>query len=767
MTHLPELISDLALILIAAGITTLVFKKLKQPLVLGYIVAGFLAGPHFDLFFTVAGKDNIHTWAEIGIIFLLFALGLEFSLKKLSSVGHTAVITAITEVLSMLVIGYGAAQLMGWNVMDSIFLGGMLSMSSTTIIIKAFDDLKLKGQRFTELVFGSLIVEDIAGIVMMVMLSTMAGSAEVSELHMLASLAKLSFFLILWFLMGIFIIPIFFRYVRKDMNDETMLIVALGMCLGMVVLANYIGFSSALGAFITGSILSGTRESDRIEHLLAPVKDLFGAVFFVSVGMMVDPAHLVTYAFPIFVVVIATIIGKLIFSSLGLLLSGEDLKTSLQGGFSLAQIGEFAFIIAGLGLSLGITSDFIYPIVVAVSVITTFTTPFFVGLAAPAHTYLQQKLPTAAKDFLDRYTSETPASEKKDRDWRAFLKQYFTTLVIHSVILTAIVFLAFSYGPLISRNIPGVLGITIETIVPLVLMSPFLKDLLFNKNSRPELVATLWFKKKNYRLPLLVLLLLRVVIAIAFILVILFKFLPIHPILTLLLAFAIANFIYSSDWLLGQYLRLEASFIINLNEKHLRERKLLATSSGQNNQSYWLDQELHIAMLRLDGVPNCTGRMLKDLGFREKIGVNIIQIIRGGKHIDMPGGKVTLKDCDTLIILGTEAQIKLFCDTYGKGFTELHERITLRDFVMQQSEQHESSPLLCCAIVVDEKSDLIGKSIKDSEIRDEWHCLVLGLERGVYTTINPHISLIFQKNDILWVIGKQEMIGELAREDLL
>ncbi len=767
MAHLPELISDLAIILIAAGVTTLIFKKLKQPLVLGYIVAGFLAGPHFDFFFTVSDKTNIQTWAEIGIIFLLFALGLEFSLKKLASVGHTAVITAITVLAGMLFLGYSAGKLLGWNTMDSIFLGGMISMSSTTIIIKAFSDLKLKGQKFTDLVFGILVVEDIVGIVMMVMLATLAGSGEVSELNMLKGVLKLSFFLVLWFVLGIFIIPLFFRYTRKDLNNETLLIVALGMCLGMVVLANYIGFSSALGAFITGSILSGTRESERIEHLLSPVKDLFGAVFFVSVGMMVVPAQLVTYSLPIFVVLLATVIGQPFFSTVGLLLSGQPLKVSMQGGFSLAQIGEFSFIIAGLGQGLGITSEFLYPIVVAVSVISTFTTPFFVGRAIPAYNFLQTSMPQKAKDFLDKYTEDSPSNDKKDRDWRDFLKLYFASLIIHSVILTAIVFLSFNYEQFLPVKKSGFFGALLETFLSLLLMSPFLKDLLFNKNSRPELVSTLWFKKRSNRLPLMALLLLRIIIAILFILVVLLRFLPLHPLIIVLLTLIIAKIIYSSDWLLGQYLKLEASFIINLNEKHLRERKKEAESNGEENNIFWLDQELHISLFEMNEGCECIGKSLKELSFREKLGVNILQILRGGKHIDIPGGKVHLKNSDTLVILGTEAQIKLFGSANSNWFKELSPHMTLRDFLIQQEIEDEKSPLLCYAVIVNDKASLLGKSIKDSNIRDKWHCLVLGLERGVYTTINPHISLIFQKDDIIWIIGKEDMVSELARADLL
>ena len=326
MSHLPTLIADLALILISASIITLLFKWLKQPLVLGYIIAGLLAGPYINIFPTVGDIENINIWAEIGVIFLLFALGLEFSFKKLMNVGSTAFITAITEVISMLLIGYLVGQLLGWGTMNSIFLGGMLSMSSTTIIIKAFNDLELRNQRFTGIVFGTLVVEDLIAILMMVLLSTMAVSQDFVGEDLLISVLKVVFFLILWFLIGIFVIPAFLKKAKKLMNNETLLIVSLGLCLGMVVLATYTGFSTALGAFIMGSILAETIEAEHIEHIIQPVKDLFGAIFFVSVGMLVNPAVLVEYAWPVIIITLVTIIGKAIFSSFGVLLSGEPLN---------------------------------------------------------------------------------------------------------------------------------------------------------------------------------------------------------------------------------------------------------------------------------------------------------------------------------------------------------------------------------------------------------------------------------------------------------
>ena len=435
MAHLPQIIVDLAMILLVAGVTTILFKKLNRPLVLGYIIAGFITGPHFSFFPTVSDAANIQVWSEIGVIFLLFALGLEFSFYKLKSVGNTAFIATAVEIGGMLGFGYVCGTLLGWSHMDSIFLGGMLAMSSTTIIIKAFEDLKLKGKRFTEMVFGVLIVEDIAGIIMMVMLSTLA-AAGISTMELAMGVGRLGFFLTLWFVMGMYLIPTFFKKAKDLMNDETLIVASIGLCLGMVVLATHMGFSAALGAFIMGSLIAEAPNAEHIEHLVKPVKDLFGAVFFVSVGMLVDPSLLLQYWFPILVLVAVTIIGKLIFSTGGVLAAGQNLNISMHCGFSLAQIGEFSFIIASLGMSLGVISDFLYPIIVAVSVVTTFTTPFFIMAADPAYKVVTKLLPAKVLQWLDRYTDED--DEAGDSDWSTLLQAYFTRMFIFLTLLFAI-----------------------------------------------------------------------------------------------------------------------------------------------------------------------------------------------------------------------------------------------------------------------------------------------------------------------------------------
>jgi K+:H+ antiporter len=482
MDHIPDLIKDLALILSAAAFTTLLFRKLKQPVVLGYIIAGILVSPHFKFFPDVTEIASINTWAEIGVIFLLFSLGLEFSFKKLVQVGSAASITAIVEVLLMLFFGFMTGQLLGWSFIDSIFLGGILSVSSTTIIIRAIDELGIKHKSFVKLVFGALIVEDIVAIALMVLLTTLAVSKEFSGMNMLFSISRLCFFLVLIFLVGIYILPTFLKKTKDLMNDETMLIVALALCLLMVMLASHVGFSPALGAFIMGSLLAETSIAEKVEHLVASVKNLFGAIFFVSVGMLIDPQMLVQYAWPIFIISVVTILGKIISTMTGALLSGQPLTNSVQAGFSLAQIGEFSFIIATLGLTLKVTSGFLYPIAVAVSALTTFTTPYLIKAAEPFSVRLQQWLPEKWRNALDRYSKATQTTNAAS-GWKIALKAYLGIIAINAIILIACLILAHKFLLPFMESIitQRLLARSLTAVITVIIMSPFLWALAIRK----------------------------------------------------------------------------------------------------------------------------------------------------------------------------------------------------------------------------------------------------------------------------------------------
>lgn len=479
MHGLHPLIVDLTLITVYAAITTLLFKKIKQPMVLGYLLAGIFAGPYFNLVPTVTDRANLALWADIGVIFLLFSLGLEFSVKKMLAVGKSAIITATLNIFLMLFVGYYIGMLIGWSTTDSFFLGSMISMSSTTIIIKAFDDLNIKKQKFTDLVFGILVIEDIAGVLMLVILPTIAVGKGFNGSEIGLSILKLTAFLILCFVTGIYLIPTTLRKIKDFLNDEMLLLVAVALCLIMVYLAVYFGFSSALGAFVMGSILSETGIIERIEHIIKPLKDFFGAVFFVTVGMMVNPQMFITYAYPIGVITLVVLIGMVVFSIFGLVISGQNLKTAVSCGFSLAQVGEFAFIIATLGMSLHVLDDFVYPIIVAVSVITTFLTPIMIKSAGKAQKILENILPEKCLTYINQNAKNRAKDLTEDKLWLDLFKSIFIRIFIFSFILTAIIVCVNLWiRPYALKWLPNILARLITTAITLLLMSPFLKGLV-------------------------------------------------------------------------------------------------------------------------------------------------------------------------------------------------------------------------------------------------------------------------------------------------
>ena len=687
---------------------------------------------------TVTDFSNIHTWSEIGIIFLMFSLGLEFSFNKLKQVGSTAFIATIVEIAGLLSLGYGTGMLMGWSHMNSLFLGGMLSMSSTTIIIKAFEDLKMKGKRFTEMVFGILIVEDIAGIIMMVLLSTMAASAGISGTELLTSVMRLLFFLVLWFVLGIYLVPTFYKRSLTLMNNETMLVTSIGLCLGMVVLATHLGFSAALGAFIMGSLIAEAPNSEKIEHLFTPVKDIFGAVFFVSVGMLVDPALLLEYWLPIIILIFVTIIGKLVFSAGGVLLSGQNLQTSIMCGFSLAQIGEFSFIIASLGMSLGVISDFIYPIIVAVSVMTTFTTPFCIMAAEPAYRVIRRLLPQSVNDWLDRYT-EKNIGTRDSADWTEFLKEYFTRMLIFTTLLTAIALFAEYYlSGYLHNNLQLPYADIITAVLTFIIMAPLLRAVLVNRTSHPELFSALWFQKRSNHIPLVVLILLKVIVAAGFIFFVFAQILGLAEIFAAAATLVTAYFISSSDWLMGEYLRMESRFLVNLNERHMRKHREALKEAGEHQPYGWFDEDLQLAHYKVEDDSATIGKTLLDLQLRKAYGCNVLQAQAPKQIYDMPGADFVINAGTTLLIIGTKAHFKLLnaaIENKNLGWTLTGTPTSMREFMLlNEAENRHEHAFLPCAITIDKHSPLLGKSIKSTDIRNKWHCLVIGLERGSYTS---------------------------------
>ncbi|WP_263667721.1 cation:proton antiporter [Bacteroides nordii] len=747
MSHLPTLIADLALILISASIITLLFKWLKQPLVLGYIVAGLLAGPYVHIFPTVGDIANVNIWAEIGVVFLLFALGLEFSFKKLINVGSTAFITATTEVISMLLIGYMVGYLLGWGTMNSIFLGGMLSMSSTTIIIKAFDDLGLRSQRFTGIVFGTLVVEDLIAILMMVLLSTMAVSKDFVGEELLVSVLKVVFFLILWFLIGIFILPAFLKKAKKLMNNETLLIVSLGLCLGMVVLATYTGFSAALGAFIMGSILAETIEAEHIEHIIQPVKDLFGAIFFVSVGMLVNPAVLVEYAWPVIIITLVTIIGKAIFSSLGVLLSGESLNISIKSGFSLAQIGEFAFIIAGLGVSLKVLDPFISPIIVAVSVITTFTTPYFIRLANPFAEWLYKVLPPKVQEMLARYASGKK-TVNHDSDWKKLLKNIVGRVIIYSVLLTAIWLLSVKtlYPAVSELFTPVTIWVNLAMcLATLLLMTPFLWALISNKYNSSAIFLKLWEDENYNHGRLVALVLFRVSVAIFFISAVVISYFHLNIGIGVVIAVAVVALILILREDLTQYSRLETHFLTNLNLREEVAKKHHPLKTSFNSE--FNNKDIELTSVVVSPYSRYIGKSLGELSFRQEFGVNVVAIVRGDLKIYIPKSSERIYPQDKLAVVGTDGQLQKFRDEI-----ESPQGVPDTEEMYQEMNLH--------SFTVNEAFHFLDKSIVQSRFGEKYDSIVVAIERnGALVPLDKDVTFLL--GDLVWFVGEREKIRQL------
>lgn len=747
MSQIPSLISDLAVILISAGLVTLLFKRLKQPVVLGYIVAGILAGPSIKQIPTVTDVESIRIWADIGVIFLLFALGLDFSFKKLMKVGGTAVIGAVTVVIGMMTLGYVAGLSLGWGHMNSLFLGGMLSMSSTTIIFKAFDDMGLRNQRFAGVVFGILVVEDLFAVLLMVLLSTLAVSKHVEGTELLSSVVKLGVFLLLCFIIGIYLIPSFLKKAKPLLNDETLLIVSIGLCLGMVIIATKAGFSSALGAFVMGSILAETIDAERIEHLIKPVKNLFGAIFFVSVGMMIDPALLWQYKVPILILTCVVMVGQVLFASFGVLLSGQPVKIAIQSGFSLAQIGEFAFIIASLGLILGVTSHFLYPIVVAVSVVTTFFTPYMIRMADPAYRGAERLIPKSWMRFLERYSSGSNTIRQKSA-WNKLLKALLRIVGTYTAVTLVLIFIWLQIvSPFIVRELPGMRGEIISLALILILISPMLRAIIMKKNHSEEF-EQLWSDSKYNRGPLVSLIILRIILCIGMVMLPVAHLLNIAAGIMLAIAATVIAIVIFSQQLKKQSILMERHFFSNLTAREQENER--NAPINQRFANHLLQRDLHLADFEVKQNSPSMGRTLKELNFRQKCNVNIVTIIRGDQRINIPGGEERLYPFDKLIVVGADEDLEHF----RRYLVERYKNI--------ESSQHETEEVNMEQFIIAEDSHLIGRTILESGIRDKAACLVIGIERGDSSIKNPAPTTLFQEGDIVWIVGEREKVIRLS-----
>ena len=743
-----NLVKDLALILISAGVFTIISKALKQPLILGYIVAGFLVGPHMGLFPTVTSTVQVKEWSDIGIIFLLFALGLEFSFKKLIKVGSSALITAMTQCLGMFILGFLVGEAIGWSNMESIFLGGMLSMSSTTIIIKAYDDLGYKDRPFAPLVFGALVFEDLIAVVLMVLLSTMAVSNKFAGGEMLMGLAKLVFFLILWFLIGIYMIPTILKKAHNYLNDEILLLVSLGLCFVMVSLASLAGFSEALGAFVMGSILAETLESEHIMHLTKGIKDLFGAIFFVSVGMMVDPHVIAEHWGTILVLTITVMTGILFFSTSGAVLAGQGLENAVHAGFSLAQLGEFSFIIAGLGVSLGVMRDFIYPVIITVSVITTFTTPYMIKAGTPAYLYLIKKLPAQFVNRINAFsTQERQNSAAAQNEWKRLIKEVALRVLLYSVILIAIDLGShlFLDKYIISRldSLTPIVRNLISVVVTLAVMSPFLVGIAISgKDINSSSIKLIKAKQSNVW-PVISLVLLRNLIAMGFVVSVIASHFNLAFWTILLIIVSGVAFFLIGRRSISKFTVVEDRFMANLNEKEQQQRRMTPVTSSVSDKMSRYNVKTDMITISADSL--YAGKMLKDLPFRHKSGVNIVKIIRGSRSIMIPKGDEVVFPFDKLLAVGTKEQLAEFRKDMAENV-----------YVPEEADAETLAPrqFELESITLKEDSWLTGKTLRETDMRS-YGCMVISVVSDGQVTTNPKPDYRFKEGDIVWLAGEK------------
>ena len=746
MSEIPVLVKDLTLILIVAGFVTLIFKRLKQPLVLGYIVAGFLVSPHMPYTMSVVNQNDVQTWANIGVMFTLFSLGLDFSFKKILKMGAAPFIATITILFCMMTLGMLVGHCFGWSKMNCIFLGGMLAMSSTTIIYKAFDDLGLGHQQFASLVMSVLILEDILAIVMMVMLAAIAGGGTAGGMMLLKSVGRIAFFLILWFVVGIFVIPLLLRYTRKYTNNETLLILALGLCCFMAVVSTLVGFSSAFGAFVMGSILAETIEADKIIKVVEPVKNLFGAIFFVSVGMLVDPKILVEYALPILALVAAILIGQALFGSLGFLVSGQSLKSAMRCGFSMAQIGEFSFIIATLGLSLGVIGHFLYPVVVAVSVITTFLTPYMMKAAVPCYEYCEKHMPKSWIRRLNHLTLSQPTTKGSEHKWRRLLMQMGAITAIYSILSAAItaVMLTF-FQPFMRRLLPELWANLICGLVTVSLISPFLRAIVMKKNHSEDFKA-LWTESRVNRLPLLFTVFVRLAIAVGFVFYICNALTNFSKALIISICLVLVAMMILSRRLKHRSIRLERMFVLNL-----RSRDIEAEVHGHRRPLYegrLLDRDIHIADFEVPLDSKWSGKTLKQLALGSQYGVLVSSILRANRRLNIPDGDSVIFPGDRLQVIGNDDQLAAFSSAM---LSERYED----DYELEKRE------MKLRRMVISGSSPFVGKTMAECGIRHVYNCMVVGLEEGMENLSQVSPSYRFEKGDIIWVVGEVDDLKRL------
>ncbi|MDO5759542.1 MAG: cation:proton antiporter [Bacteroidota bacterium] len=756
-------ILDLAIILILGSVFALLCKILKQPIVLGYIVAGFIAGPHFSFFKTVAPED-IQTWADIGVIFLLFGGGLEFSFKKLVNSGKVAGTAIAVEILTLPLLGFLVSKyIIGWTSADSLLMGCVLISSSTAVIFKAFSELGLQKKKTAGIVFGISVFEDLYSIILMVIVTTFAVSKHFEGGQLLEVIIKLVFFLIVWVIFGIYLIPTFFKKIKSYLNDEILLLVSIGLCLTMVVFSTKVGFSASLGAFIMGSLLAETLEQERIERIVTPIKDLFGAIFFVSVGMMVNPTILVSNFSAIILITLTLIFGKMIFTTLGVRLAGENMKTSLQSGLSLAQMGEFSFIVANLGISLGVISSTVYSVAIAVSAISTFTTPYCIRLSAPAYGVIESIVPNRWHNLL--YPSSEPKDLKTSSVWRQFLQTYFSRLGIYVIICIAISLLSFTFGvQFATSGEQQFLKRLVLSVATLGVLAIFLRPMIHNQGKQANLFLSLWTSDTNNRFFLSFLIVVRYIVAFLFVCMVINRYWALPTYIILIAAVVFFGLIFHSKRLMRFYWSMESRFVKNFNARQIMQQMNQEEGNmNEVNNLHWIDQNVNVAPFTLTEDSELDGVTLKNLNFRKKYNVLVISVQRMGKQLNFPDGDFVLKKKDRLLLLGSFYNLRYLDLDYDTLIMDYNEVEVLNDFNQKQNN-NPNSKINCLIFRIAKDSDWIGKSLIDSSlIKDK--CMVIAIERNDAPIVNPSSHVVFEENDFVWVMGDKKILYRLLEKN--
>ena len=738
--HTQQLLLDLATMLTTAAVVVILFRKLKIPAILGYILAGFLIGPNFPLFMNAFSDESIEVWSEIGVIIILFHIGLEFDFNKLTEVGSTAIVSASVKMAGVMGVGYLLGAVMGMSRMDSLFLGAMLSISSTVVIQKCFSELGLEKEKYAGLVMGSLVMEDVIAVFMMVVLTAVSKGASGGSISP-GQMALMLTYLVLWLIMGIFLLPTFLDRTMEFMNDETLTLLSVGFCFLMALFAKTLGFSMELGAFIAGSLFAGTRHSHDVERVTAGIKDMFGAVFFLSVGMMVDPQIIALRWTSIVPIAIIAVIAKLIFATLGMMLSGQDIETSMKGGVSLAPIGEFSFIIAGLGISLGVMDRYLYPVIVASSILTIIATPVLIKQADKLIPKLTAKMPEKLRSRIENYTSGDQAEEETSAAWKAVIKDFFIKIAVYGSIMLVVTIVCVRHvQPFLEKTVgetPSKIGVTVFLYIVIAFFSvPFM-------GKKSAEFTELWMDRLSNRPPLIVMTAIKIAMLEVIAIIPLLKFFNIGNILIIFLLPLSILLVSRSDFIATYYLQLETRFFANLNQKTMEER-------GERDTGLWLDEDYHVFVWKVPEGASCAGRTLIDLGWGKNYNVYLIKIEKGDRKIPMPSSRTAVQSGDVLHVIGE----KKYCRAFMKamGIRKGPSLQTLREYLASGYQDNEND-LECLAIKVNGSEPYVGKPIKRNGISQHGRCMILGIERDGYATRMPDPNMMIEKGDILWIVG--------------